>query len=61
MSKVRKGKTMNCKICGEEVHNCGVDAEKVTCWKCVNKMMSTGFTLAEEEEIEKELKSNNNL
>lgn len=39
MSKVKKTKTLNCKICGEEVNNVGEDAEKVTCWKCVQAMM----------------------
>lgn len=39
MSKVRKGKTLNCKICNAEVQNCGVDATAVTCWRCVQAMM----------------------
>lgn len=40
--KVRKNKILECRICGEEVHNCGEDAVKVTCWKCVHKSMMTG-------------------
>jgi hypothetical protein len=43
-------KSLNCKICGEEVKNVGEDAEKVTCWKCVSKMMSTNVSLADEED-----------
>ena len=52
--KVRKGKTLECKICGEEVHNCGTDAEKVTCWKCVNRMMTTGVDLLTDDEEDEE-------
>ncbi len=37
--KSNKGKTLNCKICNEEVHNVGVEAEKVTCWRCVQRSM----------------------
>ena len=35
--KQRKPKTLNCKECGEEVHNCGAEAAWVICWKCVAK------------------------
>lgn len=34
--KVRKGKTLNCKICGDEVSNVGEEATAVTCWRCVS-------------------------
>lgn len=39
MGKVRKSKSLNCKVCDEMVHNVGEQAEKVTCWKCVNRSM----------------------
>lgn len=39
MGKVRKNKSLNCKICNEEVKNVGEDATAVTCWKCVMNSM----------------------
>jgi len=32
-------KSLNCKICGEEVKNVGGDATAVTCWRCVSRGM----------------------
>ena len=46
----KHNKSLNCKICGEEVKNVGEDAEKVTCWKCVNKSMQTVILPSEEED-----------
>jgi hypothetical protein len=45
-------KSLDCKICGEEVKNVGCDAEKVTCWKCVSKSLNGIVSLADEEEDE---------
>lgn len=54
MKGKKNTKTLNCKICGEEVKNVGSEAEKVTCWKCVNKMMSSSYIpLADEGENDK--------
>jgi hypothetical protein len=44
-------KSLNCKVCGEEVRNVGEDAVKVTCSSCVNKLMQTGILPSEEDEI----------
>ena len=44
-------KSLDCKICGDEVPNVGEDAEKITCWRCVNKSMSTVVLPSEEEDI----------
>lgn len=30
-----KSKTLDCKVCGAEVHNCSSDATAVTCWRCI--------------------------
>lgn len=38
--KTRKTKSLDCKLCGDEVKNVGEDTTAVTCWRCVNKMMS---------------------
>lgn len=56
--KIRKAKTIDCKVCGEPVHNCSDDAVKVTCWKCVSKSMSTGITYEDEKEIDEEFNNN---
>lgn len=53
MKTKKNTKSLNCKICGEEVKNVGHDAEKVTCWKCVNKMMNTHIPLTDEGENDK--------
>lgn len=37
--KSRKSKSLNCKLCGEEVKNVDEETIAVTCWRCVNKMM----------------------
>ena len=50
MKRTKNTKTLNCKICGEEVKNVGEDVVKVTCWKCVNKSMNTNVSLADEED-----------
>jgi ribosomal protein L34E len=34
--KRRANKTLNCKICGDEVHSVGSEATAVTCWRCVS-------------------------
>lgn len=47
----KHNKSLNCKVCGEEVKNVGEDAEKVTCWKCVNRSMQTVILPSEEEDI----------
>ena len=44
-------KSLDCKICGEEVSNVGSEAVKVTCWRCVNKSMNTGVLPSEEKDI----------
>jgi hypothetical protein len=28
-------KTLNCRICGDEVHRVGSETTAVTCWRCV--------------------------
>lgn len=33
-------KSLNCKICGTKVEKVDYKADKVTCWKCVNKLVS---------------------
>ena len=48
MKKGKSTKTLNCKICGEEVKNVGHDTVKVTCYKCVSKSMQTTVPLADE-------------
>lgn len=37
--KLKPGKTLKCKKCGEPVENVGHDADAVTCWRCVSEMM----------------------
>lgn len=32
-------KDLNCKICGELVKNVGLEADSVTCWKCVSDQL----------------------
>ena len=32
-------KDLDCKICGETVKNVGLEAEYVTCWKCVSDQL----------------------
>ena len=40
-SKEPKGtKHLNCKLCGTRVDNVDVNADKVTCWKCVSGLCS---------------------
>jgi len=47
-----KTKSLNCKECGDTVENVGSDAEKVTCSKCVAKMMRENISFESDEEIE---------
>ena len=47
MSKIKKGtgsafqarsvKSLDCKNCGETVHNVGSDSTAVICWRCVSR------------------------
>ena len=40
-TKEPKGtKHLNCKLCGTRVDNVDVNADKVTCWKCVSALCS---------------------
>lgn len=48
--KGKSTKSLNCKICGEEVKNVGHDADKVTCSKCVCKSMQTGISIIDDED-----------
>lgn len=48
--KGKSTKSLNCKICGEEVKNVGADAEKVTCSMCVSKSMRTGISIIDDVE-----------
>jgi len=50
--KGKSTKSLDCKICGEEVKNIGHDTVKVTCYKCVNKSMQTGVSIIDDEEEE---------
>jgi hypothetical protein len=50
--KARKSKSLDCKVCGEEVHNVGEDTVAVTCWKCVNKMMSGELNICKDEDTD---------
>lgn len=52
--KNTKTKTLDCKICGNEVKNVGHDAVKVTCYVCVNKSMLTGISLDEDMDIKQD-------
>ena len=47
-------KTLDCKICGEEVKNVGHDADKVTCSICVQKSLQTGILPSEEYDMANE-------
>jgi hypothetical protein len=33
-----KSKTLECKVCGQDVHNCGATADAVTCSQCVMEL-----------------------
>jgi len=50
--KGKSTKSLDCKICGEEVKNVGHDTVKVTCSKCVSKSMQTGVSIIDDEEEE---------
>lgn len=45
--KDKKNSTLTCQ-CGEIVHNCSEDAVKVTCWKCVCKLLNSNATFTNE-------------
>jgi len=51
-------KDLDCKICGETVKNVGLEAEYVTCWKCVNDQLRGMPLPCQEEEVEEEEESN---
>ena len=36
--KISKSKTLECKVCGQDVHNCGATADAVTCSQCVTEL-----------------------
>jgi hypothetical protein len=36
--KISKSKTLECKVCGQVVHNCGATADAVTCSQCIVEM-----------------------
>lgn len=40
MSKAKGFKKLDCKICGEEVPRVDEKADRVTCWRCVQKLVS---------------------
>jgi len=50
--KGKSTKSLDCKICGDEVSNVGHDTVKVTCSKCVSKSMQTGVSIIDDEEEE---------
>ena len=37
----KNNKTLKCKSCGEKVESVGEDTVAVTCWKCVNKSLTS--------------------
>jgi hypothetical protein len=49
--KGRVGKTLNCKICGDEVHNVGSEATAVTCWRCVSASLRGTIVEDDKEDI----------
>lgn len=51
--KGRVSKTLNCKICGDEVYNVGSEAVSVTCWRCVSAS-ARGTILEDDKEDDKE-------
>ncbi len=57
MSKVKQLKSLDCKVCGEEVKNVGETATAVTCWKCVAKslrgVVDCGGSMEERDDSEK--------
>lgn len=50
--KGKSTKSLNCKVCGEEVKNVGHEATKVTCSICVSKSMQTGVSIIDDTEEE---------
>lgn len=48
--KTRTRKSLPCKKCGEKVDNLGEETTAVTCWKCVNKMMSTNVNTCDDDD-----------
>jgi hypothetical protein len=45
-------KSLNCRYCSEEVLHVGDEAVKVTCSRCVNKSLSTGIEILDDDEDE---------
>ena len=52
-------KDLDWKICGETVKNVGLEAEYVTCWKCVNDQLKGMPIHISEEDTEEELETDN--
>lgn len=40
---IKKTKALDCKECGEEVKNVGMNAVEVICWRCVAKSLNRGL------------------
>jgi hypothetical protein len=40
----KEGKILNCRVCNDEVHNCGSEATAVTCWRCVSASLRVTIT-----------------
>lgn len=40
----KDNKTLNCKVCGDEVQNVGAEATAVTCWRCVSASLRCTIT-----------------
>jgi len=43
-------KSLNCRYCSEEVLHVGDEAVKVTCSRCVNRSLSTGIEILDDDE-----------
>jgi hypothetical protein len=55
--KKKKGKTMPCRHCSEDVHDVAEDAVAVTCWKCVIRNVNT--VIDDDEVIEDDIDNSN--
>ena len=42
-------KQLACKLCGEIVHKVDIQADAITCSKCVQRELNGGFSMSEEE------------
>ncbi len=58
--KGRISKTLNCKICGDEVRNVGSEAVAVTCWRCVSASVRGTILEDNEEDIEEDIVNDKN-